>query len=83
MMGIELVRDKEAKTLFNPELGASARGAALALEWGLSISGVPGVADEVWVDDLRFYPPLIITKEETDDALGIIDEVLNELETLV
>lgn len=79
MMGIELVREKESKTPFAPEEGMSARGTALALERGLHISGVPGVADWVRGDDLRFYPPLIITREQVDEVVGIIDEVLGEL----
>ena len=81
MMGIELVRDKEQKTPFAPEEGASGRGMALAR--GLSISGVPGVADWVRGDDLRFYPPLIISKEQIDEAVEIIDEVLGELDGLL
>ena len=82
MMGIELVHDKETKAPFDPALGASARGAALALERGLSISGVAGVADWVRGDDLRFYPPLIITREQIDEAVAIIDAVLGELDQL-
>ena len=82
MMGIELVRDEETKEPFDPELGVAARGMALALERGLSISGVTGVADWVGGDDLRFYPPLIITREQIDEAVGIIDEVLGELDAL-
>ena len=82
MMGIELVHDKETKAPFDPALGASARGAALALERGLSISGVAGVADWVRGDDLRFYPPLIITREQIDEAVAIIDGGLGELALL-
>ncbi len=49
------------------------------LERGLHISGMMGVADWVRGDDLRFYPPLIITREQVDEVVGIIDEVLGEL----
>ena len=79
MMGIELVRDNKTKEPFAVEQGMSARGTSLALERGLSISGVPGVADLLHGDDLRFYPPLVITREQIDEAVGIIDEVLREL----
>ena len=45
-----------------------------------TISGLAqGVADWVRGDDLRFYPPLIITREQIDAAIDIIDEVLGEL----
>ena len=79
MMGIELVRDKQTKTPFAAEEGMSARGMSLALARGLHISGVPGVADLVRGDDLRFYPPLVITREQLGETLDIIDEVLGEL----
>lgn len=79
MMGIELVRDKESKTPFAPAEAIAARGTGLALDKGLHISGVQGVADWVRGDDLRFYPPLIITREQIDAAIDIIDEVLGEL----
>lgn len=79
MMGIELVRDKGTKTPFAADAGMSARGTGLALERGLHISGVPGVADWLEGDDLRFYPPLIITREQIDESVGIIDEVLGQL----
>jgi len=31
-------------------------------------------------DDLRLYPPLIITQEQPDESLAIIDECLGLLE---
>ncbi len=79
MMGIELVRDKQTKAPFAAQEGMAARGTSLALQRGLHIAGVPGVADWVRGDDLRFYPPLVITREQIDEAVGIIDEVLDEL----
>ncbi len=79
MLGIELVRNKETKTPFAVEESLMARGIGLALERGLHISGMMGVADWVRGDDLRFYPPLIITREQVDEVVGIIDEVLGEL----
>jgi 4-aminobutyrate aminotransferase-like enzyme len=57
----------------------SARGTSLALQRGLHISGVPAVADWVHGDDLRFYPPLVITREQLGETLDIIEEVLGEL----
>jgi 4-aminobutyrate aminotransferase-like enzyme len=30
-------------------------------------------------DDLRFYPPLIITREQVDEAMDIIDASLTQL----
>ena len=38
-----------------------------------------GCADWVEGDDLRFYPPLIITREQVDEAMDIIDASLTQL----
>ncbi|MDE2704116.1 MAG: hypothetical protein OXI35_03550 [Gemmatimonadota bacterium] len=46
---------------------------------GLAISGTRGT-DWTEGDDLRFYPPLIITQEQLDESLAIIDECLGLLE---
>jgi 4-aminobutyrate aminotransferase-like enzyme len=51
----------------------------LCLERGLALSGTSGCADWVEGDDLRFYPPLIITREQVDEAMDIIDASLTQL----
>ena len=80
MLGIELVQDRGSRKPFPPEWGVSRRVSQLTLERGLAISGASGGADWVEGDDLRFYPPLIITQEEIDASLAIIDECLGLLE---
>ncbi len=69
MVGIELILDKD-KT---PAADVAGRVRHRALEEGLLI-GKGGVYANV----IRFQPPLVITKEQIDDALSILDKVLEE-----
>ncbi len=69
MVGIELVLDKE-KT---PADGVAGRLRNRALEEGLLI-GKGGIYGNV----IRFQPPLVITKSQIDDAVDILDKILEE-----
>ena len=69
MVGIELVLDKN-KT---PASDVAGKVRHRALEEGLLI-GKGGVYANV----IRFQPPLIITKEQIDDAVSILDKILEE-----
>ena len=80
MLGIEVVGDRETKEPFAADLGVSKRLCKIALSKGLAVSGVSGSADGVNGDDLRFYPPLIITRDQVDEALTVIDESLAQVE---
>ncbi len=80
ILGIELVRNKESKEPFPASLGVHKRLNKILLDKGLSVGTFGGVADWVNGDDLRFYPPLIITRGQIDEALSILDEGLGELE---
>ncbi|NKB65870.1 MAG: aminotransferase class III-fold pyridoxal phosphate-dependent enzyme [Candidatus Latescibacteria bacterium] len=79
-LGLELVQDRQTRKPFPPEWGVSKRIPQLALERGLALSGTSGGADWVEGDDIRFYPPLIITRAQIDEALAIIDECLGLVE---
>lgn len=79
MVGIELVRDADTKASFSPQAKVAQRASLLCQARGLFVSGVTA-ADFGGGDDLRFYPPLIITKQQVDEALQIIDEALWQLE---
>jgi adenosylmethionine-8-amino-7-oxononanoate aminotransferase len=79
-LGIELVKDRETGAPFPAGEKVSQRLCRLALTRGLSVSGASGGADWIDGDDLRFYPPLVISREEIDLSLGIIDESLSQLE---
>jgi adenosylmethionine-8-amino-7-oxononanoate aminotransferase len=81
IMGVELVRDKKTKEPFPAELGFGKYLNKTLLARGLSTGLAAGVADWVNGEDLRFHPPLIITREQLDEVLDIIDEGLTETET--
>ncbi|MBV7332262.1 aspartate aminotransferase family protein [Chloroflexi bacterium TSY] len=80
MMGIELVRDKASKEPFAASMGVHKRMREILLDKGLSMSGTSGAANWVDGDDLRFYPPLTITRDEIDESIAILDEGLGQLE---
>lgn len=69
MVGIELVLDNNKKPA--PDIAGKVRHRAL--EEGLLI-GKGGVYGNV----IRFQPPLVITKTQIDDAVKILDKVLEE-----
>ena len=80
IMAIELVRDKETKEPFPAALGFGKHLNKVLLDRGLSTGLATGVADWVKGDDLRFHPPLIITRAQLDDVFAIIDAGLTETE---
>jgi 4-aminobutyrate aminotransferase len=70
MAGVELVRDRQTK-----ERAVEERNAVVnrAFERGLLILGAGKNA-------IRFSPPLILTREQADIAIGILDEALYDVE---
>jgi len=70
MIGVELVRDRQTK-----ERATSERDALVdaAFRRGLLVLGAGKNA-------IRFSPPLILTREQADDAVGIFHEALSEVE---
>lgn len=70
MIGVELVKDS-AKTPAVEETKAARKS---CLDKGLLIG-----AGGVWANVLRIQPPLVITDEELDEALAIIERSLKEL----
>lgn len=78
MMGIELVHDRETKEPFPAGKKVSARIPQITMEHGLHVSSTSGCADWVNGDDVRFYPPLIITPEEIETAISTLDLALGQ-----
>ena len=70
LIGVELVLDREEKT---PAVDAAEAIMYAALEKGLSIKLSMG-------NILCMTPPLIITRDEMDSAMTIIDQCLSEVE---
>ncbi|MGD9209375.1 MAG: aminotransferase class III-fold pyridoxal phosphate-dependent enzyme [Desulfobacteraceae bacterium] len=74
--GLELVKNRKTKTPFNTKIDklngtplVSAKVAAKAMQNGLYVFA--------WYDSLVIAPPLIINKEEVDQAISILDAALS------
>ena len=80
IMGIELVQDKTSRQPFPASMGFSKAVAGNMLKRGLNGSATTGCADNVNGDDIRFYPPLTITRQELDELMDIVDAALTETE---
>jgi 4-aminobutyrate aminotransferase len=70
MLGVELVRDRTTK-----ERAVEERNAVVnrSFERGLLVLGAGK-------NSIRFSPPLVLTREQADVALGIFDEALTDIE---
>ena len=68
---VELVSDKKTRAPFLPLVSAAADAAALAYDRGLICRAVG--------DILALSPPLIITKQQVDDAVGILRESIESV----
>jgi 4-aminobutyrate aminotransferase len=71
MVGVELVRDRQTKERASEERDAVVTA---AFKRGLLILGAGKNA-------IRFSPPLVLTRDQADEAIRIFDEVLSEVET--
>ena len=70
MVGVEFVRDRETKERAVEERNAVVSG---AFGRGLLVLGAGK-------NSLRFSPPLILTREQADTAIGIFDAAVTEVE---
>jgi len=67
--GLELVRDRETKELFDPALGVGRRVFLAALEEGVIVRALGG-------DVIAMSPPLVITEAEVDRTVEVLDRAL-------
>ena len=81
MLGFELVKDKESKEPFSESVGVTKRLREIMLERGLSVVASSGSADGVNGDNLQLSPPFIITREDVDEIIAIIDDGLGQMES--
>jgi adenosylmethionine-8-amino-7-oxononanoate aminotransferase len=80
MFGFELVKDRGAKTPFDPRAHVSRLFEDAALKRGLVVYPCTGSLDGVLGDMVLMAPPLIITAQQIDDVLSILDDSLSEVE---
>jgi len=69
MVGVELVRDRATKERAIEERNAIVTA---AFERGLLVLGAGK-------NSIRFSPPLVLTRDQADTAVGIFDQVLSEV----
>jgi adenosylmethionine-8-amino-7-oxononanoate aminotransferase len=79
LAGIEFVKDKKTKKTFDPQLRLNALIANLAFAKGLITYPGGGGADGIKGDHLLLAPPFIITEEQVDQLVGILDETFTEV----
>jgi 2,2-dialkylglycine decarboxylase (pyruvate) len=72
LLGVDLVKDRETREPY-PEMGRAVTRRALELGLSMNIVSVGGLA-AVW----RIAPPPIITREQVDRGIEILDRALGE-----
>jgi adenosylmethionine-8-amino-7-oxononanoate aminotransferase len=80
LLGVELVRDRASKEPFPPAWGVGKRVGAATLARGLVSYPGTGTADGAAGDHLLYAPPLVITREQVDEVVKILDESLGAVE---
>ncbi|CAB1080660.1 Adenosylmethionine-8-amino-7-oxononanoate aminotransferase (EC [Olavius algarvensis Delta 1 endosymbiont] len=81
--GVEFVKDKTTKECLDPQLHFSQQIQDEALPRGVHIESSFGCNRGQQGDTLIFGPPYIITENQIDDMIGIIDETLTIVEKRV
>jgi adenosylmethionine-8-amino-7-oxononanoate aminotransferase len=76
LLGVELVRDRVTKEPFPPAWRVSARVGSATLARGLVSYPGAGTADGVAGDHLLYAPPLIVTRDQVDEIVRILDTSL-------
>jgi adenosylmethionine-8-amino-7-oxononanoate aminotransferase len=76
LVGIELVRERATKEPFPAAWQISKRVSEATLERGLVSYPLQGTVDGLEGDHLLYGPPLIITREQIDELVAILDESL-------
>jgi adenosylmethionine-8-amino-7-oxononanoate aminotransferase len=77
--GIEFVKDKSTKEPFDPKLRLNALIGNRAFEKGLITYPGGGGADGIRGDHLLLAPPFIITEEEIEKMISILNETFAEI----
>ena len=80
MCGFEFVKDKESKEPFDPQLKVSGRYETECLKRGLSLFMCTGCVEGVAGDMMLVTPPLVITRDQIDDMIGIMREAMMVLQ---
>jgi adenosylmethionine-8-amino-7-oxononanoate aminotransferase len=80
MLGVEIVKDKVTKEPFPVELGMAENLTVTLLKHGVIVYPGNGNADGVNGDQFLLTPPLIITKDQTDELIAAMVAGFTEFE---
>ncbi len=83
LMGIELVKDKADNLPFDPAFNAGQKLGRIALEKGLVIYPGSGSVDGHAGDHFLICPPFIITNDQCDTLVSLLDAAIKELELVL
>jgi adenosylmethionine-8-amino-7-oxononanoate aminotransferase len=83
MAGIELVKDKSTREPFPVEFHAYQQINRLALEEGLILYPGGGTVDGYLGDHVLIIPPLVISEEEVDRMVGLLERVFEWFDALL
>lgn len=78
MIGVEIVQDKKTKQRFPDQVTAEGKNIKEVIVGNCFKLGL--IAYGAGVSAIRFSPPLIVSRSEVDEALGIFERVINEIE---
>ena len=81
--GIEFVKDKETKEPFDPSIQFNTRVVEQCYENGLLVYPGTGTVDGVRGDHIQVAPPLVVTKDEIDEIIMLLDKSIGEVEAKV
>jgi adenosylmethionine-8-amino-7-oxononanoate aminotransferase len=80
MVGLEFVADRKTRAPFPPEREIARAIAVEALERGLVSYPGTGSVDGVMGDHMKFTPPLILSREQADELVTLLDAAIGAVE---
>ena len=78
--GVEFVKEKGSKKPFPAEIGFSCRVLERCIENGLLVYPGTATVDGFLGDHIQVAPPLVVTREEIDEIVAILDASIGEAE---
>lgn len=80
--GVEFVRDKETKDVFDPAIGFGLRVQAAAFELGVAVYPGAGTVDGRKGDHVLLAPPYTVTEEQLERIVGVLKTAIESQEKL-
>jgi adenosylmethionine-8-amino-7-oxononanoate aminotransferase len=83
MVGLEFVKDQATKEPLDPKVKYHLRVAQACLERGMYIEYAGGCDRGRAGDMVMFGPPFIVTRDQIDEMVGILDQALTAEEKIL